>query len=177
MRMTLIPACLLALLPATAQAADPACLTPSEFSSLAAYALPSAITGTAKRCSQTLGPNSYLGKSGASLAGRYAARRASSWPGAKAAFLKLSAGRDETANQLFRSMPDESLKQMLDPLLEGMVVQKIPVEKCGTIDTFVRLLSPLPPENTAELIAVTVGLATKAKDGKTSVGKIDVCEA
>lgn len=158
-----------------ANAAEPPCLTAGEFSSLAGYALPSVISGTSARCRATLGPNAYLPRNGADLAARYSERKAESWTGAKAAFLKLSSGMNDQANKMFRDMPDSSLQPILDSMMEGMISQQIPVERCGTIDNFVRLLAPLPAANTAELIALAVGLG--AKSGKAKVGQLSICPA
>ena len=168
-------AAILAALPGMAHAAEPACLTPAEFTSLATFALPSVITGTAQRCSTTLGADSYLRKSGAQLASSYSANRASAWPGAKAAFVKVSAGANPEMAKLITGMPDNSLQQMADSAIASMVGQRLPVERCGTIDNLVRLLSPLPPQNTAELLAVAVGLSSKA--GERKVGPISICKA
>jgi hypothetical protein len=70
-------------------------------------------------------------------------------------------------------MPDSSLREMVDVVLEGMITQEIPVGECSKIDNFVRLLAPLPPENTAELVAllVSMGTANKVKPGKLAVCK------
>lgn len=170
-----IAAALLAAAPGIAQAAEPACLTPAEFTSLATFALPSVITGTAQRCSTTLDANAYLRKNGAQLASTYAANRASAWPGAKAAFVKISAASNPDMGKLITGMPDNSLQQMTDAAIAGMVGQRLPVERCGTIDNLVRLLSPLPPQNTAELLALAVGLGSKT--GERKVGPISICKA
>jgi hypothetical protein len=175
MRIKATIAALLALAPGTLQAAEPVCISPREFSSLAAYALPSVISGTSKRCGPRLGADSFLGQNGESLASKYATRKAANWPGAKSAFLKMGATKDGGVNQVFASLPDESLREIVDPLLEGMVTQQIPLERCGTIDTFVRLLAPLPAENMAELIALTAGLVSKGPEAK--VGRFKLCEA
>ena len=45
---------------------------------------------------------------------------------------------------------DRSTQASVDVILEGMIAQEIPLGECGKIDNFVRLLAPLPPENTAE---------------------------
>ena len=174
-RMSLFCAALLASVPGMARAAEPPCLTLAEFTSLASYALPSIISGTNQRCSVSLGAGAWLPRNGERLAARYATQKASSWPGAKAAFLKLSASTNGEANKLFRDMPDASLQQVLDAMMEGMVSQSIPLERCETIDGVVRLLSPLPPENTAELIALAVGLGSKSKEPK--VGKVSICKS
>ena len=166
----------LALTPVAAQAAKSPCLSPAEFSSLAGYALPSVIKGTSKRCAPTLGATAFLRSDGDRLATRYSANKGNTWPGAKAAFLKLSGSGNRDAGDILRKMPDEALQGMLDSVFEGLVAQEIPVERCSTIDSFIRLLSPLPPENTAELIALTVGLASHA-DKTARVGQLELCPA
>jgi hypothetical protein len=168
-------ACVLIALPGVAQAAETPCLQPAEFASLAGYALPSLISGTTKRCSASLGPQAYLSQSGKDLASRYSQSKGANWPGAKAAFLKLSAQKDASANEIIATLPDNTLQSMLDGVMEGLASQQIPVERCGTIDNVVRLLAPLPPANTAELITLAVGLG--AKSGKGKVGSINLCEA
>lgn len=174
-RFTAVAAAVLALTPAVAQAAEPPCLSPAEFTSLAEYALPSIITGTTQRCTQTLGANAYLPRNGAQLIQRYAQRRPAAWPSAKAAFLKLSAATNADANRVISTLPDTSLQQMLDSLLAGMISQQVPLNRCGTIDKVIGLLSPLPAQNTAELIALAVGLG--AKTGRARVGAIGICAA
>lgn len=158
---------------AAAESAAP-CLTPAEFTSLSSYALPSVITGVAQQCTQTLPGEAYLTRSGSQLAQRYAARKAASWPGAKAAFMKFSGSNAEAA-QLFKAMPDESLQPLLDGIITSMIATKLPTTQCATIDRFVSLLAPLPPENTAELIALAAGLG--ARSGKARVGQFSLCTA
>ena len=161
--------------PGVAQAAEPPCLTAREFTALSSYALPSIITGTAQRCSAALGPNAFLKRSGNALAARYAADRSAAWPGAKTAFLKLSGGGGSDAVDIFRNLPDHKLQPMVDTLVEGLVAQQVPTERCQAIDSMVRLLSPLPPQNTAELIALAVGLGSRSGGGK--LGRIAICAA
>jgi hypothetical protein len=161
--------------PGVAQAAEPPCLTAREFTDLSSYALPSIITGTAERCSASLGPNAFLKRDGGALASRYAAAKPAAWPGAKSAFFKLSGGANSDAASLFRNMPDNKLQPMVDSLVEGLIAQQVPAERCRTIDTAVRLLSPLPPQNTAELIALAVGLGSRGGGGK--LGKLTLCPA
>jgi hypothetical protein len=72
-------------------------------------------------------------------------------------------------------MPDAKLQPMVDALVEGLVAQQLPAERCRTIDTAISLLAPLPPQNTAELIALAVGLGSRSGGGK--VGKLTICAA
>lgn len=159
-------------LPGLAQAAEPPCLTAREFTDLSTYALPTIIGATTQRCSAMLGADAFLKRNGVSLSSRYAAAKPSAWPGAKLAFLKLS-GAD--AASLLRGLPDDKLQPLADALVEGLITQQVPTQRCRTIDTFVRLVAPLPPQNTAELIALTVGLGAQA--GGARVGKIALCAA
>lgn len=165
----------LTALPGLAQAAEPPCLTTNEFTSLATYGLPSVIKGVTDRCGPSLPAGAWLPRNGAPLASRYASSKPAAWPGAKAAFMKLgSNGKAETAD-IFRKLPDASLQPMVDGLIEGLVGQEIPLQRCTVIDRVVRLLAPLPPENTAELIALAAGLGSK--NGGEKAGKLKLCPA
>lgn len=169
----IIAAASLALVPGLVKAAEPPCLTSAEFSSLMTYALPSVIEGTSQRCASALPADSYLRAEGGQLAERYSTRKQESWPAAKAAFLKLSSTTDRRANALMREMPEEGLQTMLDVVLAGMASQEIPLDECPTIDRFAQLLAPLPPENTAELLTLTIRLAS---DKETlQMGMLRVC--
>jgi hypothetical protein len=164
--------------PGIAQAADAPCLTRAEFSALAAYALPSLIEGANARCAQSLGPGAYLSKRGGELVERYAAAEDANWPVAKAAFLKMSAKTDNQANNIMKLLPDETQQEMFGQIIQAMVVQEIPPEHCGTIDEFARLLSPLPAQNTAEILTLIVSLAGSSKQGtgKSPMGKLRICQ-
>lgn len=164
---------LLALVPGVAQAAQPACLTPAEFTALSTYALPNMITGAASRCATVLPKDAWLPANGTQLAGRYAEGKARAWPAAKAAFLKLGAGQGPDAARMLRTMPDPSLQLIADGFIQGLVGQKLPASRCAMVDRVVRLLSPLPAESTAELIAITVGLGARTGGGK--VGDLALC--
>jgi hypothetical protein len=178
-KLAMTCAALLATVPGLAQAAQP-CLTPAEASALVGYALPAAISGTTKRCTPSLKAGAFLPKGGAELAGRYAARKAQNWPLAKAAFFKIGGNAKDQSSELLRTLPDPSLQQMLDAIIEGMVAQEIPLAKCGEIDRIVGLLAPLPAQNTAELVGVVLGLASKAgkaQPGKVSNNKFQICKS
>lgn len=165
-----------AFVPIAAQAAEPPCLTPAEFTALSSYALPSIITGTTERCAASLPANAWLKRNGSQLAARYATGKPAAWPTAKSAFFKLAGtGANNEAAGLIRGMPDSSQQQMADAFISGLVSQKLPTERCGVIDQLVRLLAPLPAQNTAELIAVAAGLG--ARTGRARLGSISICQA
>lgn len=171
-RLALLAALAISAQPALA--AEPPCLTPGEFTALSTYALPSMITGTAQRCAASLPADAFLKRSGPALAQRYARIRPSAWANARPAVLKLAGSTGGQTADLFKSMPDANLQQMADAFIEGLVTQRVPADRCGTIDRLVRLLSPLPPENTAELIGLTVGLSSRAGGGGR-FGALKIC--
>ena len=165
----------LAAFPALAQAAEPTCLTSSEFTALSTYSLPSLIRGTAERCATVLPASAFLRSDGEKLAQRYSVRRDSAWPGAKAAFLKIGMAKSPEAALIFGKMSDDSLKPMVDELVAGMVGQQLPADRCKPVDRALMLLSPLPAENTAELIGLAAGIG--ARGGKARVGQFALCES
>ena len=177
-------ATMLALAPGMAAAAQPVCLSKTEARSLLTYALPQVISGTGKRCQSQLPASSYLRTHGAELQARYAAQKTRYWPDARAAFLKLSSAKDAQFGELTRKLPDESLRPMVDIAVEGMVEQNIKLKSCDKIDLALDLLSPLPPENTAGLIALFVEIgaqagrsAAQAADKPASLGGFAICES
>ncbi len=174
-RFTAAFAAALMVVPAAAQAAEMPCLSSAEFASLSSYALPSMIRGTAQRCSAVLPGDAFLRKDGDQLAARYEVRKASAWPGAKAAFLKIGSSTNPQAADMFSLMSDDALQPMVDSLIQGMVGQQLPTERCSAVNRLVMLLAPLPAESTAELIGLAAGLG--AKDGKAKLGQFSICTA
>jgi hypothetical protein len=163
----------LALMPTVARAADAPCLTSTEFSSLSSYALPSMIRGTAQHCASVLPRDAFLRNQSVQLASRYDARKAVSWPAAKAAFIKIGAATNPQAADIFKQMSDDALQPLIDGLIQGMIGQQLPTERCNAVDRLVMLLAPLPAESTAELIGLAAGFG--AKNGKAKVGQFSIC--
>jgi hypothetical protein len=171
-RIVTTAAAVLALVPAIASAAEPVCLTKREATSLIAYALPQAINGTAKRCASALPADAFLRRHGSELASRYGAQKDRYWPQAKPAFLKALAGQGGDTGGLTKNLPDDSLRQLADVFVEGFVSQRIALKSCDKLDLAIDLLSPLPPENTAGLIALTMEVASTAEP---KLGKVTLC--
>lgn len=143
---------------AAVQNAD--CLSEREVASLVTYALPVVMDSTIKACKPQLSPEGYFATQGASLVQRYAARKGSAWPEAKAALLKLG-GKDDKMKDMVASLSDEALQPFADGIVSQMIVKGIKPGQCKSIERATRLLSPLPPENTAELLTFVLVLAEK----------------
>jgi hypothetical protein len=173
----------LALVPAAAQAAEPACLTSGEVSAMVSYALPSALDGVSQRCSAALPADAFLRAGGPALAARYTAARPTVWPVAKAAFLKLGSSSDAEAGKLLTLLPDEAIQQLVDTTLKAKVADSLPLTRCTVVDRVVKLLAPLPPDNMAELLALAVRLGTAgtppgsppAPARLSKLGKLNLC--
>jgi hypothetical protein len=161
-----------ALTPGLAMAAEPVCLTKKEATALIAYALPQAINGTAKRCAPSLPADAFLRRQGPQLATRYAGQKNRYWPQAKPAFMKTLGAEGSGSAQMVANLPDETVRQLADVFVEGFVSQRIAIKSCTKLDLAIDLLSPLPPENTAGLIALTLDVASTA-DPK--LGKVALC--
>ncbi|MFC0203079.1 hypothetical protein [Novosphingobium soli] len=165
-------ALVLAITPGLASAAEPACLTKDEATALIAYALPQAINGTARRCAPSLPADAFLRKQGGQLAARYAGQKERYWAKAKPAFLKTLGPQSGGSGNLVANLPDDTLRQLADVFVEGFVEQRIAPKSCTKLDLAIDLLSPLPPENTAGLIALTMEVASAADP---RIGKIALC--
>lgn len=171
-RLAAAAALVLAITPGIAAAAEPVCLTKREATSLIAYALPQAISGATKRCETTLPADSYLRLHGAELAARYGTQQDRYWPQAKPAILKAVSAKGGGTADLARSLPDESLRQLANTFVEGFVSQRIATKSCDKLDAAIDLLSPLPPENTAGLIALTIEVASTTEP---KLGNVTLC--
>lgn len=169
-----LSAALLVLVPGFARAAEPPCITSHEFNALSTYALPNALSATAQRCSASLPPNAFLKTGGPAMIARYAEGKPAAWPGARAVFLKLSAGQQGPVGDLLRNLPDPQLQTMADAFIQGLVVEKIPAERCSSLDNMLRLLSPLPAQSTADIIGLAIGLGSQT--GQARIGKIQICK-
>lgn len=173
--LAVILAALTLAAPQVAAAAEPPCLTAREASSVVTWAMPSAITGITQRCTPVLAKDAYLARSGTQLAQRYGAARTAAWPEAKAALLRVAGESKDPMMSTVKDLPDATIQQLLDTLVSGVVSEKVPTERCGTISRALDLLSPLPPENTAEIVALTLGLAAHTDNPR--VGKFAICKA
>lgn len=174
-RTTFLAVAALALCPTLAQAAEPPCLAPAEFTAVSTYALPSLIRGAVSRCGPALPADAFLRTGGEALARKYDLGKAASWPRAKTAFLKVGTVVNPQVSGLFGAMPDATLRPLADGSMVSLVGQKLPTERCASLSRAVELVAPLPPANAAELIGLAAGLW--ARDGRARLGQFTLCKA
>lgn len=159
-----------------AAAQEPACLTEREVTSLVTYALPVVMNGAMKVCRPQLSPQGYFATQGSSLIERYAARKGAAWPEAKAALIKLG-GNDAKLKDMVSNLSDEALQPFAEGMVSAVVTKEIKPDQCKAIERATRLLSPLPPENTAELVTFILVVAEKPKAGSTKKSDLQICPA
>jgi hypothetical protein len=145
-----------------AMAADAPCLSEHEVTSLVTYALPVVMDSAIKTCRPQLAPGGYFATQGAALVQRYAAHKSMAWPEAKRALLKIG-GNDDKMKDMVASLSDEALQPFAEGLVAQLVTKGIKPKQCIAIERATRLLSPLPPENTAELLTFVIVLAERPK--------------
>jgi hypothetical protein len=162
------------LAPSLAQAAEPPCLAPTEFTAVSTYALPSLIRGAITRCTPTLPATAYLRTGGEPLARKYDAGKAVAWPRAKSAFLRVGTVVNPQMGGLFGAMPDATLRPLADGSMVSLVGQKLPLERCASLSRAIELVAPLPASNAAELIGLAAGLW--ARDGRARLGQFTLCK-
>lgn len=173
--MRALMAALLVAAPGVAQAAQAPCLSADEFSAVTVYTLPAMVRGAAQRCDEVLPPRAFLRTSGEQLAQRYAKGRDRQWPQARRAVIKAGDAFDPQAGPLLNTVPEATLKPMVDDLVIAMVDQRLPPSRCQAVDRLLMLLSPLPPTVAAETIALTTGIA--ARSGEQRLGALRICRA
>lgn len=159
-----------------AAAQEPACLSEREVTSLVTYALPVVMDFTMKACRPQLSPQGFFATQGSSLVQRYAARKTAAWPEARAALVKLG-GNDDKLKDIVSNLSDEALQPFAEGMVSAMVTKGIKPGQCKAIERATRLLSPLPLENTAELVTFILVVADKPKPGSTKKSDLPICPA
>ncbi len=159
---------LLMLAAAVASPAPRPCLTQADAEAVALVALPEIIRQTGAVCAAVLPSASLVRRAQSSLLQRYDAEAERAWPAARAAIVKLS---DPQADALLGS---EFARPLLTTLIAPLIVGRVAVKDCETIDRLVTLLEPLPPRNTAGVIVTTLRYL-QARDKK--VAALPLCAA
>lgn len=159
----------IALPVASTQAATP-CMQPAEAQALITSFLPDMIRGLRDVCKDSLPAEAFLVRSGATLADRYEAEAKSAWTAGRAAAVKLSGEED-----IFNRLDDESMRKTFGAVIAGEIAKDVKPKDCGTIDSVLQALEPLPPANMSTLIGTV--LQAVGNDKKQKRGKFPICPA
>ena len=164
-------------MPASAVAAEAQCLAPAEVRALTTFAMPSVLTGLIDRCAPEVGSSGFMSTQGRGLVASYAAHKDAAWPNARKAFFRLagSKGDSSEATEMMAKMPDAALQPFVEGMIGGMIGSKLKPGQCAIADKLMRLLAPLPPENTSELLGTIIELAEG--DKKSGPGGLAICKS
>lgn len=156
------------LLPSFAHAA---CLNQPEAESITLVALPELLRQTGVICAGRLPTSSLLRRNDGPFLAKYDDAADRAWPQARAAIVKLS---NPAADALLGS---DYARPLLTSLLVPLLVGRIATADCGTLDTLVTQLAPLPPRNTAGVIVTALQYvnAEKAKGKPIDVPDLPLC--
>lgn len=147
---------------AAAQAQQP-CITEDEVSAMAIYSVPNLVEGVRVRCGAALSPRGFLNQPNSPIKARYAALQARAWPQAKAGMVKLIAaksGSSQNAQNLamIGTLPDNSVRPLVDALIVQEVAGKVDVRQCGRIERIVELAAPIDPATAGNVLGAVIGL-------------------
>ena len=162
---------------AVAQAAASACLTPAEVRALTTFSMPSVLNGLIASCTAQVGTRSFMATQGAALAARYATGKDAAWPAARKAFFRLADNgkpSDKEMAAAVAKLPDSALQPFVEGMISSMIGAKLKPGQCVMADKLMRLLAPLPPENTSELVSTIIELAEA--DKMPGPGGLKVCK-
>ncbi len=164
-------------MPAQAAAAEAECLAPAEVRALATFAMPSVLTGLIDHCAPKVGASGFMSTQGRGLVASYAAHKDAAWPVARKAFFRLAGSKSDSseATDMMAKMPDAALQPFVEGMIGGMIGSKLKPGQCAVADRMMRLLAPLPPENTSELLGTILELAEG--DKKSGPGGLAICKS
>ena len=164
-------------IPAQAAAAEAQCLAPAEVRALATFAMPSVLTGLIDHCAPEIGTSGFMSTQGRNLVASYAAHKDAAWPNARKAFFRLASSKGDSseATEMMAKMPDAALQPFVEGMIGGMIGSKLKPGQCAIADKMMRLLAPLPPENTSELLGTILELA--GADKKSGPGGLAICKS
>jgi len=150
----------------TAQAQQQACVAPADLGDTVIYAMPIAYDAVSTACARQLKADGFIARGGDAFIDGFRARQDAAWPGAfrllKTFMAMDSAGKggaEADITAMIAALPEESLRPFVDGLVGQMIAEEIKPDNCGKIERGLELLSPLPTDNVADLVAFVVELA------------------
>lgn len=146
---------------AAAQTQSPSCLTRPELRGMISYILPTVLKSTIDTCTGQLKADSYILTRAPKLLNTLESGRSAAWPMARAAFAKFGDDKDKDLGKLFASLPEESVRPLIEAVIDEKIGKQIKPSSCTDIDRIMAPLDPLPPANLIEAITETFAVAAK----------------
>lgn len=168
-KRTLAPAlALVALATATTAQAQQqaACVQSADLADAVVYAMPIAYDAVSASCGRQLSSDGFIARDKGRFIKTFRARQDAAWPGAFRLLKTFMANdngeegaREADMGAMIAALPESSLRPFVDGLVGQMIAEEIKPDSCGKIERGIELLSPLPPENVAGLLAFVAELS------------------
>jgi len=143
-----------------AQQQQPRCVAAADLADSVLYAMPIAYDAVSARCAQRLSADGFMAKKGARFITQFRDRQNGAWPGALRLLKTFmandaadKAGADAEIATMLAALPEENLRPFVDGIIGQMIAQEIKPDSCSKIERGLELLSPLPTDNVAGLVA------------------------
>lgn len=165
----------------TVQAQQQTCIAAADLGDSVLYAMPIAYDSVGTTCAKQLKRDGFMATGGDAFIEKFRAKQDSAWPGAfrllksfMATEASGEAGSDADMTAMIAALPEESLRPFIDGIVGQKLAAEIKPESCAKIERGMELLSPLPAENVAGLVAFILEIAEVKEPaicGATSTGK------
>lgn len=137
------------------------CMTRPELRGMIAYVMPTAMGMVIERCRPALGKNAALLTRGPQVVSELEAGQAAAYPMARQAFTKFADSGDKTTVNLMLSLPETSLKPVIESALSEKLMTSIKTENCPDIERVFGTLQPLPSANFVDFLTETLAIAMR----------------
>ena len=142
-------------------AAATTCMTQIEVRGMVAYVMPSAIGALIERCRPALKSDAAMLTRGPQIVSELQAGQSAAFPMARQAFAKFSGADNKATADLFRTMPESTLKPIIESAMSTELVAGVQVKNCADIDRVFGTLQPLPASNFVDLITQVLAIAAR----------------
>jgi hypothetical protein len=130
-----------------------ACVSERQASAFMSYVLPDVLASVGKVCAASLPASALLRDGLAPMVAKYRVIGDAAWPDAKSVVTQIM-------GKSVKGVDPEILKPLVATMMAPAITEKLKPSDCGRINHILSLLAPLPPENTAELVALLYDLGT-----------------
>lgn len=158
---TTVAAAMALLSASQVEAAATTCMTQGEVRGMVAYVMHSAMGALIERCRPALKSDAAMLTRGPQIVSELQSGQAAAFPMARQAFAKFSGADNKATADLFTTMPESTLKPIIEGTMSKELVANVQVENCADIDRVFGTLQPLPASNFVDLITQVLAIAAR----------------
>ena len=137
------------------------CMSQAELRGMVAYIMPSVMSSVVERCRASLPAGSAMLTRGTQVVTELQAGQSAAFPMARQAFVKFSDDGNKDGADMFLSMPEDTLKPIIESVITKELTASIKVKDCPDIERVFSTLQPLPASNFVDLVTQVMTIATR----------------